>query len=156
LHYVGCYSHREAQEVLGKVGLADVPAQALNAPKITIKLGCSKAIKRHVATHLLGADGWASSVKVDASLGPSVNALHASGVAFHVQTGNIARAFYDLMKLQSLYHQRRAIASILAVPTNVAARKIGGNLANFDRVREELESLFSDQVSMPLLLAAFE
>lgn len=156
MHYAGSLSHHGAQEVLQRVGLVGLPKAALNAPKITIRRGCSDEIKKHVAACLLSSPGWASGVKVDPSLGPSVNAVHTSGVVFHVQIGNIARAFYDLMKMQALYARGRVRCGILAVPTKAAAKTIGGNLANFDRLRDELDQLFASQISIPLLLAAFE
>jgi hypothetical protein len=120
-----------------------------------MRSGCSTKIKAHIDKKL-EADGWARPVLIHPGLGPDLNALHPKKVVLQVQTGNIARAFYDLMKMESLHQQNRAVCGVLVVPSASAARKIGGNLANFDRVQEELHTLFFHQVSIPLLLAAFE
>jgi hypothetical protein len=148
-------SHRGAQAILEQVGLGDVVKRSLDAPKMGIDPGSSNDIKNHI-TAFLTKEGWASPVRIEASLGPELNAQHSSGVVFHTQTGNIARAFYDLMKMQSLHLQGRAPCGILVVPSTATARVLGGNLANFDRVSSELSSLFFHQVSIPVLLAGFE
>lgn len=155
MRLVATASHRHAQSALDELKLGSVAKDALNAPRLDVTQGSSKLIKAYVASYLTKV-GWASPVRIDPGQGLTLNAQHRSGVVFHAQTGNIARAFYDLMKLQSLHLQGRAPAAILVVPTSAAARIIGGNLASFDRVRNELKSLFFHQISVPILLAAFE
>jgi hypothetical protein len=148
-------SHRGAQALLDQLGLGDIVKRSLDAPQLGIDHGSSNDIKNHIAEFLNDA-GWAAPVKIEPSLGPELNAQHSSGVVFHTQTGNIARAFYDLMKMQSLHQQGRSPCGILVVPSTTIARVLGGNLANFDRVASELSSLFFHQVSIPVLLAGFE
>jgi hypothetical protein len=148
-------SHRQARAVLEDLGLGGIVGDALRTSRLKIERGCSKAVKAHLRD-FLASEGWASPAKIEPGLGPELNAQHQSGVIFHSQTGNIARAFYDLMKMQSLHVQGRAPCGILVVPTTAAARRIGGNLASFDRVQTELQLLFFHQISMPVLIAGFE
>ncbi len=71
------------------------------------------------------------------------------------QTGNVSRAFYDLLKLQYLFNRNKIEAAALAVPTRAAAVKIGSNIANFERLCGELQ-LYDRIVTVPILLIAFE
>jgi hypothetical protein len=72
-----------------------------------------------------------------------------------VQTGNAARGSTDLLKLQYLYTSERIDVAILAVPTRLAAGRLGSNRASFERVRAEL-TLFARVLSIPLVLIGFE
>ena len=60
------------------------------------------------------------------------------------------------MKMQSLFDQKRADCAVLVVPTLKASRIIGGNLAQFERVKQELEAAFYHQIGLPIYLIAFE
>ena len=58
-----------------------------------------------------------------------------------VQCGNIARAMYDLTKLQALHAAGEIDAAVIVVPTRDAARVLGSNLADFARLLRELPFL---------------
>jgi len=65
-------------------------------------------------------------------------------------------AFYaDLLKLQTLYISNKVKAGIYIVPNKMEAKKIGSNVAHFERFIEELQ-VFSQTVTMPLLVYGFE
>ena len=152
-HYV---SYQDARALLEKAGLFEFVTNVLEAPNIKVAGGSGPAIKGYIQSELDRA-GWACPVKIDPTQNPDLNALHqASRTVLQVQTGNIARAFYDLMKMQSLHDQGRANCGVLIVPSSTASRTIGGNLANFDRVRDELEILYFHQIRIPVLLVSFE
>jgi hypothetical protein len=156
VHLATSMNHRNATQLLDACGLRDIASAALSAPSLSVHRGCSAEVRDHIDA-FLGAQGWVSPVKIELGMGPELNALHPRcKVVLQVQTGNVARAFYDLMKMESLFTRRRAACGILAVPTSMAARVIGGNLASFDRVCEELQSLFFDQIRIPVLVAGFE
>jgi hypothetical protein len=76
-------------------------------------------------------------------------------LAFQIQTGNISRAMYDLLKLQYLYLQEKIEAAALAVPTKTASALIASNVANVDRVWSEVQ-LFDRVITFPLLIIGFE
>jgi hypothetical protein len=152
----GFTSHRGAAALLEGVELIGLILELVQQPDLKIRRGCGPAVKDHVEARLTGA-GWALPIRINPALRPDLNALHqATRTVLQVQTGNMARAFYDLMKMQSLHDQERAACGVLIVPSNLASRVIGSNLANFERVREELQSLFYDQITIPVLLVAFE
>ena len=147
-------SHHSAKELLDAKGLRQHVIDALNAPTVMIKKGSSRAVKDHIEESL-SRNGWASPIAIDPALGIEVNAGR-DGIVLQVQPGNIARAYYDLMKMQSLYAQRRAVCGVLIVPSSLASRKLGSNLARFERVRQELDAVFSQQIVVPIYLVAFE
>jgi hypothetical protein len=142
-------------DVLRELGQYDLVRSAITANTSTPVRGSSAAIKTGIQNSLELA-GWASGVRLEIDRGPEINSFHFSGIALQVQLGNIARAFYDLMKLESVWRLGRIGCGVLIVPSKAAARAMGDNLANFERVTEEHESLFSQFVCLPLVVFAFE
>ena len=123
------------------------------APAVKIAPHCTPEIRRHVETEFLN-EGWALNVDLDQSVRLKVFA-EKEDVAFQLQTGNISRAPYDLLKLQYLFQSRRVEVTALALPTREAANIIGGNVANAERVINELR-LFDRVITVPILVVAFE
>ncbi|MDE0331236.1 MAG: hypothetical protein OXL41_05150 [Nitrospinae bacterium] len=76
-------------------------------------------------------------------------------MAFQLQTGNISRYAYDVLKLQHLYMSREIECAVLAVPTKDASIKIGSNIAHAERIWPEL-NVFDRIVSVPIMVIAFE
>ena len=72
-----------------------------------------------------------------------------------VQTGNVTRAFYDLMKFEVIHKNDRIDAAVLIVPTSGAARALGSNIANFTRVTNELR-LFRNIITVPCLVLGID
>jgi hypothetical protein len=137
----------------GKGALKQI-TDALNAPDIRIVHSGSGAVRDHIDTHL-GHRGWASPVTVAEGFKVELGFIK-DRIVIQVQTGNVARAFYDLMKMQALFHDGKVDCGVLIVPMAAAARTIGGNLAQFERVNSELEGIFFHQVTIPVLILGFE
>ena len=122
------------------------------APSIKIEPRCTTAIREHVETAFLN-EGWA--LKVDLRPGYRLTVFAMRGrLAFQLQTGNMSRAPYDLLKFQYLFQNDRIEAAALALPTREAANIIGDNIANADRVINELV-LFDRVITVPILVIAF-
>lgn len=121
--------------------------------EVQIKSGGSEVVRSHIELGL-AKDGWVLNAAVDAKFNLVITAKKSS-LGFQIQTGNISRAMYDLLKLQSMYTSRLIEGACLAVPSGTAASILGGNLANGNRLSEELK-LFSRHITVPLLLLAFE
>jgi hypothetical protein len=51
-----------------------------------------------------------------------------------------------------LHEIQKAEVGVLVVPMKAAAIKIGSNLACFERLSEEHEMMFRDQISIPLAI----
>lgn len=123
------------------------------APAVKIEPRCTPEIRKHVETEFLN-EGWAPNVNLDHAHGLSVFAMQ-DDLAFQLQTGNMSRAPYDLLKLQYLFQSERIEAAALALPTKKTAKIIGDNIANAERVIKELQ-LFDRVITVPILVVAFE
>lgn len=155
MRIVDLYDSGGGLELLRSQGQEDRIRSTANLPDIEPTKGNSTTIKRRIQESLADA-GWASDVHLEVDRGPSINSFHYSGVALQVQVGNIARAFYDLMKLEAAWRLGKVKTGVLIVPTKPAARLLGDNLANFERVTEEHSFLFSPVIQLPLVVFAFE
>lgn len=147
------YVHHNGQTEWQKRELFDWITDLFEVPAIKIEPRCTGNIRQHVSREFQ-AEGWALDVKIDQELNLTVFALK-DDLAFQLQTGNISRAPYDLLKLQHLHQSKKIEAAAIAVPTNRAAAKIGSNIANAERVCKEL-AVFDRVITVPILLIAFE
>lgn len=147
------YSHHNGRHVWEDKELFDWVTDIFAAPAVRIERRCTPAIREHVEAELL-SDGWALNVSLDQGLGLKVLSVKED-LAFHIQTGNMSRAPYDLLKLQYLFEIRRIKGAAFALPTQEAAGVIGENIAHAERVIRELE-LFDRVITVPILVIAFE
>lgn len=67
----------------------------------------------------------------------------------------MSRFYADLLKLQATYVKGKAKSAIYIVPTKIAARVIGDNIAQYERMTRELES-FNKVITMPIVVIGFE
>ncbi|PKL16920.1 MAG: restriction endonuclease [Spirochaetae bacterium HGW-Spirochaetae-5] len=123
------------------------------APQIMIAAKCTGRIREHVKNELTNA-GWSYDVRINQAFDLTITGIFRD-MAFQIQTGNISRAPYDLMKLQYLYTQKKIEVGAIAVPTKKAASIIGSNIANVDRIWNEAQ-LFDRIITLPLLILSFE
>lgn len=155
MRFSGAYDHHNALSEWRRRGEYDWVTDVFEEPTVEIRphSRCTHAIRKHVSNEFLN-NGWARDVKISNATSVSVFAL-SEDLVFQLQTGNISRAGYDLVKLQYLFQSKKIESAALAVPTKEAAKKIGSNIANADRVWSELQ-LFSRVITVPILLIAFE
>jgi hypothetical protein len=147
------YDHHNAVAEWSRRELDEWLSDIFEVPQLELRPKCTPDIRRHVASEF-EKEGWALDVKLDQELGLTVFAMR-DDLAFQLQTGNMSRAPYDLLKLQYLYTSERIQCAALAVPTRDGAGQIGDNIANADRLSNELK-LFSRVISVPIMLIAFE
>lgn len=147
------YGHHNGDIEWQKRDLYDWITDIFEAPAIKLGPGCTGDIRQHISREFQ-AEGWAEDVKIDQELNLTIFALK-NDLAFQLQTGNISRAPYDLLKLQHLHQSKKIEAAVLAMPTKKAAAKIGSNIANAERISKEL-LVFDRVITVPILLIAFE
>ena len=145
--------HHSAESEWRSRDLFEWLTDIFECPAIKIGRKCTAEIRSHVDREFL-AEGWARDVKLDQDLGLKVFAVK-NDLAFQLQTGNMSRAPYDLLKFQYLFQSNKIEAAAIAVPTKDAARAMGENIANAERICRELE-LFNRVITVPILLIAFE
>lgn len=147
------YSHHNGVAEWKRRGQYDWVTDVFEAPSITLKSKCTAAIRSHVSNEFQG-EGWGIDVKIDQDLRNTVFAMK-DDLAFQLQTGNMSRAPYDLLKLQFLHQAKKIEAAALALPTKFGANKIGSNIANAERLCRELD-IFDRVITVPILVVAFE
>ena len=76
-------------------------------------------------------------------------------VGLCLQTGNMARMYADLMKLQTLYLNDAIQGAVFVLPSQPVALAIGDNIAQAARLERELE-IFRKAYYVPTLIVALE
>jgi hypothetical protein len=147
------FSSHGGAEVWSERGLFEWVTDIFVNPSIHVGKASGSVVRKHVEAELSRA-GWALDCKINSAFDLTVTAKKTD-LAFQVQTGNVSRAAYDLLKLQQLYITGQVEGACLAVPSHSAARTIGSNIANASRIWDEVQ-LFGRQITVPLLLIAFE
>lgn len=153
MRFVEAYSHHNGREAWQSRELDEWLTDLFEAPSVSIGSGATMGIRDHLRAEL-EKDGWAFNVRVDPQADLTVFAKK-NELVIQVQTGNISRYVYDLLKIQHLYSKREIEAGALAVPTKEAAQQIGSNIANIDRIWNELR-IFDRVITVPLLVIAFD
>jgi hypothetical protein len=149
----GAYSLHNGQIEWEKRDVSDWLTDLFEAPNIPLGPGCTGKIRAHLKEELTQS-GWAYGVRIDPNYDLTVTGRFRD-LAFQIQTGNISRAMYDVLKLQHLYDQGTIEAAALAVPTKEGADKIASNVASVERVWGEVQ-LFDRIITLPLLIIGFE
>jgi hypothetical protein len=147
------YDHHNAVAEWQRRDLYEWLTDVFEAPSVVIERFCTPAIRTHVG-HEFANEGWALDVRLDQQHQLAVTAIKGD-LGFQLQTGNMSRAPYDLLKLQYLFLEHKIQAAALALPTQSAAKSIGDNLANADRVCRELK-LFDRVITVPICVVAFD
>lgn len=153
MRFVASYSHHNGVDVWKERDLYEWTTDIFEAPRIGVGQRTTSDIREHVRAEL-EKEGWAFNVRVDAGSDLTVFAKK-SDLVIQLQTGNISRYVYDLLKIQHLYLKKEVAAATLAVPSKNAASAIGSNIANVERIWNEL-NIFDRVITVPLMLIAFE
>ncbi len=127
--------------------------QTLKSIQFNLDKGCSIKL-REIISEELRPLGWSSKVKLSYKSQISITAMNRD-CALCLQTGNVSRIYADLLKLEYLYKKEKTNLAIYILPTKKNARMMGGNLAYYERLIEELQ-LFSEIISIPILVLGID
>lgn len=116
-------------------------------------LNCSKHLRKSI-TQSLQELGWSGEIKIDVESGITITSMNDQ-IGLCLQTGNMSRFYADILKLQTLYLKDKAKASMFILPTKTSATQMGSNVANFDRLVEEL-TIFKHTITIPILVVGIE
>ncbi len=103
----------------------------------------------------LQMQGWPGPVNLSATSSITITSLYRR-VGLCAQTGNMARMYADLLKLQALYLDENLKAAIYLIPTKACANAFGGNVANYERFLNELRNIFSRVITVPMVVIGFD
>lgn len=149
---VSVHSHcAGAERVPGPI-LEDVVAAAA-AVDVRIERGVARRIRDQFVAELR-TRGWSSEVTVARGSDMSITSMR-EGIGLCLQTGNMARMYADLIKLQTLYLDNAIAAGVLVLPSQPVAAAIGDNIAQAARLERELE-IFRKAFYVPTLVVSLE
>jgi hypothetical protein len=154
MNFVEGYSHRNGNIEWEKRELDEWITDVFNAPAIAIESHATDAIRDHVRGELT-QQGWSGEVPIAPHFTAVTIFSLKDDLAIQIQTGNVSRVFYDLVKIQYLFSRNRIEAAALAVPSRNAAQRLGSNVANFERLCGELQ-LYDRIITVPILVISFE
>lgn len=146
------HGHRQGDEVVPSAALKDV-RESLKATAVPVARGNSREIKSQVL-ELLRQRGWLGEISLSPHSGITVTSQKGD-VGLCIQTGNMGRMYADLLKLQTLYTGGSIKTAILVVPTYLAAKALGDNLANYERLTREM-GIFERVITVPLVIIGME
>jgi len=153
MKFVAAYSHHKGVDYWKGRDIYEWVTDIFEAPQIKIEPKGTVAIRNYIENEL-SKEGWAFNVTIDAESDLNVFSKK-DDLVIQLQTGNISRYAYDLLKLQHLYSKKDISAALLAVPTKTAANIFGSNVANIDRIWNEL-NIFDRVITVPIMVIAFE
>lgn len=146
------HSHCDGDKILPAALQTEI-ATAIAA--ITIKPAIGAAAKMRDAFLInLKSSGWSSEVSVSRDSDMTITSLK-NGVGLCLQTGNMARIYADLMKLQAMYLDRSIKSAAIILPSHPLAKQLGSNIAQAKRLERELE-IFKKAYQVPTLVFALE
>src|ERR1035441_4032426 len=140
------FSFRHASSTIPAAIVEEVQRAIPGRPSIMSATPCRDAI----LTNLRGACGWSDEVKLSPDAKITITSCKED-IGLCVQTGNMARFYADLMKLSLLHTQERVYAAIFVLPTQDLAVDWGSNIANYERLCNELP-IFSPVLNIPILV----
>lgn len=124
-------------------------------------LGTEFKLNKGSATYLrekllpaLRKQGWSSEMQFCPDSRMTITSIREN-CGFCLQTGNMSRFYADLIKLEYLYLNGVIVGGIYVLPTKNAAKKMGSNIANFERMCSELQ-IFHQVIRLPLVVFGFE
>lgn len=143
------YSSNDGKSILfSKHQIWDELSQTLSNSKIRFEKRESQNIKMEISRHL-NRLGWADSVKIEPT-NLTINFIK-SRVGLCIQLGNVARTYADLLKMQILYDRKIIDVGVIAVPVRYVSKEMGSNLAQYERLEEEVK-IFDKIIKAPLII----
>lgn len=142
-------------------GIKTIPADILQGV-IDIIEGMDYSLGKYEIKHFkddlsdqLMVHGWSGTVRLSTCSSISITSVQRN-IGLCTQTGNMARMYADLMKLQAMYLDKKIESAIFVLPTKECANSFGGNVANYDRFLRELVNIFSKVITVPMAIVAFD
>jgi hypothetical protein len=127
--------------------------KAITSCQISPSKGAAARIGKAIADALTMA-GWSGEVHLSRESRITITSAK-NGVGLCLQTGNMSRLYADLLKLQNMFLAGTIKLGVILVPSHQAAKKLGDNIANADRLKREL-GIFHKVIHMPLVVFAFD
>ncbi len=142
------FSHQNGENLVDKK-IKNNLINVIDKTNYTIKLGCGNDL-RNVLLNQLKIEGWSDEFRFDSDSRISLTSYIDNHILCF-QTGNMSRFYADLLKLQYMYLGDKAKAAFYIIPSKEASILMGSNIANFERLKKEL-NLFRKIITIPTLV----
>lgn len=116
-------------------------------------IGAATKIRAAFLNNLRGS-GWSSVVPVSRDSDMTITSMK-DNVGLCLQTGNMARIYADMMKLQAMYLDNYIKSAAIVLPSHPLALQLGSNIAQANRLERELV-IFKKAFHVPTLIFALE
>jgi len=146
-------SYKCGENVIAKATAERVEA-VLSDVRRPLKRHSAASVREDVLLLLRSKAGWSDEIRISAKRGLTLTAKNGS-TALCFQTGNMARFYADLLKLQAQFLDGKITSGVYILPTREAACLMGENMANYERLTAELSQMFSKVITIPLLIYGF-
>lgn len=133
--------------------LRDEIAQAVGAVHVRITKGAATSVRDALLANLV-SKGWSAEMPVSNDSEMTITSIK-SKVGLCLQTGNMARMYADLLKLQKLYLDNAIMSGVMIVPSPECAKILGDNIANSSRLEREL-AIFKKVIHIPIVVFSIE
>ena len=125
----------------------------LEKTNFIIEPGSSRKL-RAVIEEKLNILGWSDKVRIHFEKEITITSMK-DNIGLCLQTGNMSRFYADLLKLQTLFIKDKIDAAIYIIPSKNAAKIIGDNIANAERLVDELY-LYRHIITVPIAVVSVE
>lgn len=98
--------------------------------------------------------GWTDELIVAPNSGMTITS-YKDHVGLCLQTGNMARIYADLIKLQTLYLDGAIRVATIVLPSSATAKVLGSNIAAAERLEREL-AVFRKTYHVPTAIYSLE
>ena len=146
------YSHRSGQQMI-PIHMQESVINSIEALDYSIGKYDTRSFNRDLLKKL-HTYGWSDNIPLSVYSKISITSIF-DNIGLCVQTGNVARVYADMLKLQTLYTDEKISAGILILPVKECADAFGQNVANYERFLRELSYVFSKVITVPLLIVGF-
>lgn len=146
--YSHCAGDKEVPAALQKE-----VASAIAAVNVKPARGTVKKLRDALINELKVA-GWSKEVAVSKNSDMTITSAKGE-VGLCLQTGNMARMYADLIKLQAMYLDNAIRSAVIVVPSQPIASQLGSNIAQAKRLERELE-IFKKAYHVPTVIFALE
>lgn len=146
------YSHMGGLEALSETVRSEIAA-AIAAIDVKLAKKCAPLIREAFLSEI-HAHGWSGEVLVSRESNITITSVKER-IGLCLQTGNIARMYADILKLQTMYLAGAIRAAIIVVPSAPVGKMLGSNIANAGRLERELK-IFRPAYSTPTLVFSLE
>lgn len=147
------FTYRSGDSVLGPTVLGRI-RKVLNDLTFKAHRGCATNIRNAILAQLQ-IEGWSDKIQISPRRKLTITAMHRK-IGLCLQTGNMARFYADLLKLQSLFLEETIYGAVYILPTRQTAKLMGDNLAHFERLTSEISEEFHRVITIPMQVIGFE